>query len=54
MPAKNPNTEPATPVIISMLWSCQAMNEIVIATTVPHTMERKTWGLIFESRTFIT
>ena len=53
MPAKNPKTDPATPVIISMLWSCQAMNEIVIATTVPQTIERNTWGLIFDNRTFI-
>ena len=54
IPARNPNTDPATPVMISMLWSCQAMNEIVIATTVPQTMDKKTCGLIFESRTFIS
>jgi hypothetical protein len=29
------------------------MKEIVIATTVPHTMDKKTCGLIFASRTFI-
>ena len=52
MPARKPKTDPATPVMISMLSNCHAMNEIVIATTVPQTMERKTWGLIFESRTF--
>ena len=54
IPARNPNTDPATPVMISMLWSCQAMKEIVIATTVPQTMDRNTCGLIFESRTFIS
>ena len=42
MPARNPKTLPATPVIISILSSCQAITEIVIATTVPQTMERKT------------
>jgi hypothetical protein len=42
MPAKNPNTDPATPVMISMLSSCQAMKEMVIATTVPQTMDKKT------------
>ena len=46
--------DPATPVMISMLWSCQAINEIVIATTLPQTMDKKTCGLIFVSKTFIS
>ena len=54
IPARNPNTDPATPVMISILSSCQAITEIMIATTVPQTMDKNTCGLIFESRTFIS
>jgi hypothetical protein len=54
IPARNPKTLPATPVIISMLSSCQAITEMVIATTVPQTMERNTCGRTFANRIFIT
>ena len=54
IPAKNPKTDPATPVMISMLWSCQAMTEIVIAVTVPQTIERNTCGRIFDNNSDIT
>jgi len=54
MPARNPKTDPATPVIISILSSCQAITDIVIATTVPQTMERNTCGRTFDNRIFIT
>ena len=54
MPARNPNTDPTTPVRISIEPSCHAMNEIVMAISVPHEIERKTWGLIFDRSSFIT
>ena len=53
IPARNPKTLPATPVMISILSSCQAITEIMIATTVPQTMERKTCGRTFDNRIFI-
>ena len=53
MPARNPKTDPATPVIISILSSCQAITEIMIATTVPQTMARKTCGRTFDNKIFI-
>ena len=54
MPARNPKTLPATPVIISILSSCQAITEIMIATTVPQTMERNTCGRTFDNKIFIS
>ena len=53
MPAKKPNTDPTTPVKISILPSCHAMNEIVMAMSVPQKMLRKTWGLTFDNKTCI-
>ena len=54
IPARNPKTLPATPVMISMLSNCQAITEIVIATTVPQTMERNTCGRTFDNKIFIS
>ena len=42
MPARNPNTDPTTPVKISILPSCHAINEIVMAISVPQKTLRKT------------
>ena len=42
MPAKKPKTAPVTPVIISIDPSLQAINEIVMAMSVPQRMLRKT------------